>query len=70
MKRKCKICGEVGHILRSCNNEVHPSFRGEEQWGAENSEENGEGSEAELQDDDSNLTMSVWYVCLCFFLLH
>ena len=39
-QRKCKRCGNPGHIARLCKNPVDPAFGMEDQAGAANAEEN------------------------------
>ncbi|KAE8800197.1 hypothetical protein D1007_24349 [Hordeum vulgare] len=44
-QRKCKKCGTLGHIARTCTNVVDASFGEEERWAAANAEENAAGEE-------------------------
>ena len=47
-QRKCKRCGNPGHIARLCKNPVDPAFGMEDQAGAANAEEN----EAAIQQEE------------------
>ena len=75
-QRKCKKCGNLGHILRLCTNPVSASFGEEEQQAAANAEENeaanAEDNEAAEQNVGANVeenkangiaVPAAWYVC-------
>src|SRR4051812_47771803 len=47
-RRKCKHCGNPGHIASLCKNLVNPAFGMEDQAGAANAEEN----EAAIQNEE------------------
>ncbi|VAI27652.1 unnamed protein product [Triticum turgidum subsp. durum] len=50
-KRKCKRCGGLGHLLKTCKKAIDPAF-GEEDahWGADNAEEDPPNQNADLHD--------------------
>ena len=74
-QRKCKKCGNLGHIARLCTNPVQASFGEEEQWAAANAEENqaanAEENEVEEENAANEIAMpAARYVCNLPFFMH
>lgn len=74
---KCKKCGTLGHIARTCTNAVDASFGEEERWAAANveeiaAEENATGEEnATIAEENAEaIEAAAWYVCILLFFIH
>ncbi|KAE8811903.1 hypothetical protein D1007_11115 [Hordeum vulgare] len=58
-QHKCKKCGTVAHIARTCTNAVYASFGEEERWTTTNAEENAAGEEiATIAEENAVETLS------------